>query len=85
MAYLAQHALQLRRVLVVGAATDLAEAERAQGTEVAMGLADPTAHLRDLQLAHSLVSSGAAAPTTASSAAFAACFAACAAAETGRT
>src|SRR5688572_22583282 len=86
MAYLAQHALQLRRVLVVRAATDLAEAERAQGTEVTIGLTDSTTHLRDLQLAHSLVSSVSAAPTTTSSASFAAaCFAACAAAETGRT
>ena len=49
---------------MVGAATDLAEAERAQGTEVAIGLTDPAAHLRDLQLAHSLVSSVSAATTS---------------------
>ena len=54
MADLAQLTLQLRGILVLGAPADLPEAERAQGAEVAIGLADPTAHLRDLQLAHSL-------------------------------
>ena len=53
---LAKLTLQLRGILVLGAAADLPEAERAQGAEVAIGLPDPTAHLRDLQLAHSLVS-----------------------------
>src|SRR6187402_1582228 len=57
MADLAQLTLQLRGILVLSAAADLPEAERAQGAEVAIGLADPTANLRDLQLAHSLVSS----------------------------
>ena len=53
VANLAQHALQLRRVLVLGAAADLAEAERAQRAEVAIGLTDPAADLRDLERAHS--------------------------------
>src|SRR5512134_1547112 len=57
MSDLTQHALKLRGVLVLGAASDLAEAERTQRAEVTGGLADPTANLRDLHGAHAVASS----------------------------
>src|SRR5512134_2541440 len=57
MSNLTQHALKLRGVLVLGAASDLAEAERTQRAEVTGGLADPTSNLRDLHGAHAVASS----------------------------
>src|SRR6187431_1855612 len=90
MADLAQLALQLRGILVLGAAADLPETERAQGAQVAIGLPDPTAHLRDLQLAHSLASSAGASVTSDASGSAAACSTGSSSvslrfAETGRT
>src|SRR5262245_48530441 len=67
MTDLAQLALQLRGVLVLGAAADPSEAERAQRAEMAVGLTDPTSDLRDLQLAHSPVSSSAEVASTSES------------------
>src|SRR5579884_89334 len=52
MADLAQHACEHRRFLVLGAATDLAEAERAQRTAVPLGLADLGLDLRDPDARH---------------------------------
>src|SRR5262249_11567889 len=79
MADLAQLALQLGRVLVLGTPADLAEAERAERAEVAVGLADSTTDLRDPQRAHSDTSSGSEAGSSSASCAFAA------GAETGKT
>src|SRR4029079_1415984 len=52
-----QLALQHRRVLVLDAAADLAEAERTDGAVVGLALADHAAHLGDLQRRHAVTSS----------------------------
>jgi hypothetical protein len=57
MTHLPQLTLELRRVRMFGAAADLPQAEGAKRPEVAIGLADAAANLRDLQLALSVVSS----------------------------
>src|SRR5438128_11641966 len=62
MADLPQHTGELRALLPLDRAADLAEAERAQRAAVARGLADLTTRLGDLQLRHRFPFARSAAP-----------------------
>src|SRR5262249_45302557 len=64
---LSQHTGELRALLVLGRAADLAEAERAERAVVRLRLTDPGPDLRDLDGAHPSVSSAAAASVSAAS------------------
>src|SRR5436853_1744769 len=52
VANLAEHAGECRRLLVLGAAADATEPERAQGTAMTLGLPDLGPGLGDLELRH---------------------------------
>src|SRR5438094_10214984 len=56
MTDLPQHTGELRALISLDGAADLAQAESAQRTPVLCGLADAAAHLRDPQPGHSLAS-----------------------------